>query len=595
MAFSGTVLAAVTRELKEKIGGGRVEKVHQPGKYEIILSVHRQQKYSLLVSAHPVYSRVHLTREVKENPGSPPPFCMLLRKHLTGGRITGLEQEGMDRVLRITFRTRDGYDLLEEKTLLVEIMGKHSNLILLDQGEKILGGLKIITPEISRHRVIVPGAAYVLPPYREKIDLSRQGSMAPEDLAQGLSPSPDQGISRALVSLFDGLDPLLAAGLAHRARVKPGLKVRKMLPVHLQRLAGELEDLGARVRENRFQPTILLDQEGNYQDFTCLDPVDRPREEKIPFPEMSPLLDTFFAYREKNQRYAQLKQNLVNLVDSQGQKLQEKEEQLGEKLQEARQAGGYRLRGELLVSQLHQLKKGQEKAELINYYHPRQETLTVELDPTLSPGENAQLFFKRYRKLKKALPLLEEEREKARQEQAYLENVRYNLERSQPKELEEIREELARGGYLGRQPKRPSPGRGGKGWKKKAREALPPEPLRFLSTDGFEILVGKNNLQNEYITLRLASREDLWLHVKDLPGSHVVVRGKEPTPRAIEEAALLAAYHSKGASSSRVPVDYTTVKHVRKPRGARPGMVIYDHHKTIYVTPEESLVQQLKP
>ncbi len=584
MAFSGIVLSSATQELNNKILEGRIEKIYQPEKFEINFLVYRNINYRLLISAHPVYSRTHLSKEEKENPFSPPTFCMLLRKHLSGGRIIKIEQKGLDRILQLTVRTRDEFDLVEEKKLVVEIMGKHSNIILLDQEEVILGSIKTVTEAVSRHRTVLPGKPYRPPPYGEKINLTESKKIHPGELKENLASKANQNISKALISTYNGLDPLLAEEIGFGATLDPRGKVEEMTPEETDRLADTLQAVKETIEKGLWSPEILTDEKKYYIDFTSLELNSYPETLRIGYTEVSEMLDMFFCTKIHQQKYTQLRQNLLQLVSDELKKVKHKRNGLEKKLEKAGKCEELQLWGELLTSQLYLVNKGQEKVSLVNYYHPEQEHITVPLDPRLSPGENAQKYFKRYRKLKKSLPLAKKELKKNLQELNYLEGVKYNLEVGSWEDIRDIKEELVQEGYLKKPRKKPEV-------KIKETES---RPLKYISSHGYEILVGKNNQQNDYLTLKMASKEDLWLHVKDIPGSHVVVRGENIPEESLKEAALLAAYHSKGSNSSNVPVDYTKIKHVRKPRQGKPGMVIYDHHKTLYVTPDEKQVSKIE-
>lgn len=587
MAFSGLVLAASARELKDKIVNARIEKIYQPTKHELFLTLYRESYYRLLVSAHPMSSRIHLTEQKKENPLNPPPFCMLLRKHLTGGRITSIQQVGLDRILRINIRTRDEFEIIDEKILLVEIMGKHSNIILLDKNNIILGSIKTVTKAVSRYRTIVPGKTYTLPPYQGKINLNQLKEFSPNMLIRALSEQPEKNINKALITVFNGLDPLLAEEIAARASLDSRAKIKDVDSKDLKQLKKSLESVRNIINNNDFCPVVLLDEKGNYKDFTCIDLIRFPLERKVIFENMSMMLENFFSCKDKRQKYEDLKQGMLVLINNKLEKIKVKQAKLSQKLKKAEKGDDLRLWGELLTSQLYLAVKGQKEIELVNFYHPQQEKITVPLDSRISPAENAQKFFKYYRKYKRAVPLLKKEMKNIEAELKYLEGIMFNLERGDLEDIKDIKEELTAEGYFKRSFEK----------KRKTRIRVKPDiprPVKYLSSDGFEIYVGKNNIQNEYLTLKMASKEDLWFHVKDIPGAHVVVKGDNVTGQTLLEAALLAAYYSRGSDSANVPVDYTKIKHVRKPKQAKPGMVIYDHHKTLYVTPEERIVQELK-
>ena len=586
MSFSGLVLAATAHQL-QTILDKKIERVLQPSRYEINLLIRQEGHQRLLISANPMSHRLHLTDRVKENPKTAPSFCMLLRKHLTGGKITGIKQEGTDRVLRLYIRTRDEFDLVEEKILVLEFMGKHSNIILLDDREIILGSIRAVSPIVSRHRTVLPGKPYVPPPYQEKINLNAFSLFSSEQLTEIFLAQGEQKLSKALIRIFNGLDPLLAEEIAFRASLDPAIKIKDIPPEKMEGLYMVLFSLGKAVQNNLWEPTMIVNESGFFKDFTCQDIKSLPSTHKKSFKNMNRLLNTFFSFKEKQQKTDQLKQNLVSLVEEEIKKVRAKNEKLQLRLKSAKKAEELRLWGDLLTSQMYLVQKGQNEVELVNFYDPQQKKIKVPLDPKLSPGANAQKIFQKYRKYKKAMPLLQKALLKTSRELSYLEGVRFSLEIVRPEDLEYIKEELIKEGYIKKTTAR-------KGAAQKKETHKKSEPLKFLSSQGLEIFVGKNNYQNEYLTLKMAGKEDLWLHVKDIPGSHVVIRGDHIPPQTLEEAAQLAAFYSKGAESSNVPVDYTRIKHVRKPRGAKPGMVIYDHHKTIYVTPEESAIKRLR-
>ncbi len=416
MAFSGIVLSSATQELNNKIREGRIEKIYQPEKFEINFLVYRNINYRLLVSAHPVHSRIHLSKEEKENPFSPPTFCMLLRKHLSGGRIIKIEQKGLDRILQLTIRTRDEFDLVEEKKLVVEIMGKHSNIILLDQEEVILGSIKTVTEAVSRHRTVLPGKSYCPPPYGEKINLTESKTIRPGELMETLTSKANQTISKALISTYNGLDPLLAEEIGFRATLDPRGKVEEMTPEETGRLADILQAVKETIKKGLWSPEILTDEKKYYKDFTSLELTGYPETLRIGCTEVSEMLDIFFCTKIHQQKYKQLRQNLLQLVSDELKKVKHKRKGLEIKLEKAKKCEELKLWGELLTSQLYLVNKGQEKVSLVNYYHPEQEHITVPLDPRLSPGENARKYFKRYRKLKKSLPLTKKELKKNLQE-----------------------------------------------------------------------------------------------------------------------------------------------------------------------------------
>ncbi|RQD73231.1 MAG: DUF814 domain-containing protein, partial [Candidatus Syntrophonatronum acetioxidans] len=387
---------------------------------------------------------------------------------------------------------------------------------LVDENKTILGSVKTVTEEISRYRTVMPGKKYILPPHGEKLNLTEMKEIDTKELKKLLIQEPEENISRRLIALFNGLDPLLADEITFQAGLSPQEVVKELGEDNLKSLAGSLNYLRDSILKGKGSPLILTRDKNReeYQDFTCINLTKYPDNQKIFFKNTNEMVDNFFDYRIKQDKYRQLKDNLLQLVTQELKKTRQKCKGLEEKLRKANKCDKLRLWGELLTAQLYLVKKGQEKVELVNYYNPEQEKISIDLDPRLSPAENAQKFFKKYRKLKKALPLVKKDLKKTREEIRYLEGVKYNLEEGGLEDTVDIKEELSREGYLKTSGKQ-------KRGKEKDRRKTAPSPLKFISSEGFEIYVGKNNRQNEYLTLKMASREDLWLHAKEIPGSHV--------------------------------------------------------------------------
>ncbi|MCG0238306.1 MAG: NFACT family protein [Firmicutes bacterium] len=599
MGFDATVLAAVVQELDRRLRGGRIHKIYQPTPWELHLLVYAGREHlRLLLSCHPQGARLHLTQVVRPNPPHPPTFCMLLRKHLEGGRILAVRQVGRERIAHLEVGALDELGNPVTYTLVAEVMGKHSNLLLLAPGGRIIDAARRATEEQNRYREVLPGLPYVPPPPTGKLD---PGAVTGADLGQWLARAGAEAMGRPawqlVLDAVDGLGPLVAREIAHRAGV--GGVAGDLGPAELDRLAQACRELYALVDSGSFAPTLLLDESGEPKDFAVVEPRHWAGA-TLPVESVSALLDRFYAAQEERQRTTALRAELRRVLAQELGRVRRKLQAQLEDLRRAEEAEPLRQKGELLMAYLWQVPRGADRVELPNFYDPEQRPVVIELDPALSPAENAQAYFRRYQKARSGLQAIREQVERSQAELRYLEQVEATLAAAASlPELEEIRAELAAEGYLdeGKGPAREKrgraggePGAAGNRVGEGARgSGQPSRPLVVRSSDGLEIWVGRNNRQNETLTFKLAAPTDLWLHAKEIPGAHVILRlppGVEPPEASLREAALLAAYFSKARLSANVPVDYTLRRHVRKPPGARPGMVIYDHHRTLHVTPD---------
>ncbi|AXI39897.1 MAG: hypothetical protein C6W58_12290 [Bacillaceae bacterium] len=566
MSFDGIFTYCVQRELKQELEGGKITKIHQPSKHDLILQIRQKGKnYRLLISNHPNFARIHLTASHYDNPQEPPMFCMVLRKHLEGSIIEEISQVGLDRIVMLQMRSRNELGDITRKQLFVEIMGKHSNIILVDQEKKmIIDSIKHVSAAVNRHRSVLPGHAYVFPPDQGKLNpfhASEETVLKKIDLFSGK-------FEKQIVDQFAGISPLLAKEIVYRSGIANKESVaRTLMSVLNQIKSGSIVP----------QMTKTLNKEYFY-----ILPLEHVKGERKTFSTISELLDRYFYSKAERDRVKQQGQDLERFIINERKKNETKIQKLKHTLKEAEKANTLQLYGELLTANMHAVKKGDKEVEVINYYDEDGQKIKIPLDPLKTPSENAQSYFQKYQKAKNSVLVVKSQIEKAEQEIEYFDRLLQQLETASPKDLEEIREELIEGGYLKK--------RANIQKKKNAKPVLE----AYLSSDGAEILVGKNNKQNEYLTNRVAARDDIWLHTKDIPGSHVVIRKKDPSEQTILEAANLAAYFSKARQSSSVPVDYTKVRYVKKPNGAKPGFVIYENQQTVYVTPDEELVLKLK-
>ncbi|WP_243298208.1 Rqc2 family fibronectin-binding protein [Bacillus litorisediminis] len=567
MSFDGLFTRAMVHELQSLIGA-RIHKVHQPYKLECILQVRENGiSHKLLLSAHPSFHRVQLTEEIYENPKEPPKFCMLLRKHLEGGVIEAIEQQGLDRIITFRIKSRNELGDWKNKHLIIELMGRHSNLLLVDPEKMvILDCIKHIPSHLNRHRTLLPGHPYIAPPAQDKmspLEATEEDVLKKIDFNSGKLP-------QQLVQNFEGLSPMLAKEIVSRVLLANRVTLPNMFVSVMKT-----------IRQHEYTPSIMLSEEKEAFYFMPLSSIS---SEYQSFATLSVLLDRYYFGKAERDRIKQIAADLERVLQQEKRKNELKIEKLLQTLEEAKEANRYQLYGELLTANLYRIEKGMEEIEVENYYSEEAETIVIPLKKTKSPAENAQSYFSKYQKLKHAADIVQEQIDHAIEEIKYLEVLIQQLENAAPKDVEEIREELIEEGYL-----KAKPDKG-----KKKNKPQPPSLETYISSDGTEILVGKNNKQNDYLTNKVAKKDEIWLHTKDIPGSHVVIRSTDPTNETILEAARLAAYFSKARSSSSVPVDFTKVRHVKKPSGAKPGFVIYEQQQTVYVTPDEAEVMKLR-
>jgi predicted ribosome quality control (RQC) complex YloA/Tae2 family protein len=565
MSFDGLFTHAMTTELRNTVKTGRISKIYQPSKYEILLHIRAKGKNTkLLLCAHPSYARVHLTEHAYESPAIPPMFCMLLRKHIEGGIIEEIRQLELERIIEFKIRSRNELGDESSKRLLIEIMGRHSNILLLDADGKILDSLKHLSAAVNRHRTVLPGFQYIAPPDQNKRNplllQTEEEVIRPLDFLAGK-------MEQQLVQTFAGLSPIFATEIVKQAK----LINERTLP---KAFFGAIAPL----KTHKITANMIVSNDKEY--FYML-PLSHIQGERKTFATLSELLDRFFFGKANRDRVKQQTNDLEKFLSNELAKNKKKRKKLQQSLVDAEKADRYQRLGELLTANLYAIKRGDRQVEVIDYYDEAGATITIPLNPLKSPADNAQSYFQKYQKTKKSILHIHAQLEKTDEEIIYLDSLAQQMETASPKDIEEIREELAEEGYI--------KARAAKKQKKPTKPVLD----EYTSTDGTTILVGKNNKQNEYVTNKLASRDDIWLHTKDIPGSHVVIRTKEPSEQTLTEAAHLAAYFSKSRNSSSVPVDYTAIRHVKKPSGAKPGFVTYTHQQTIYVTPDADLVLRL--
>jgi len=569
MSFDGLFTKAMTNELYNHLVGGRITKIHQPFENELLMTIRANGvNHKLLISAHPSYARIQLTTETYDNPKEPPMFCMLLRKHLEGFIVENIRQHELDRIIMFDIKGRNEIGDVAYKQLIVEIMGRHSNIILVDRERQfILDSIKHVSFAVNRHRAILPGQPYILPPAQNKtnpLTISEEVLLKKLDFNSGK-------IGEQLVQQFSGISPLFAKEVLFHAK----LANQKTIPkAFFQTLHY--------IKENEIVPSLIKTEKKEAFYFF---PLQHLGGDIQSFSTLSELLDYYYFGKAERDRVKQVAGDLERFIDNEREKNSKKIEKLKQTLEKAQNSNEYKLYGELLTAHLYELKKGMNEITVINYYDEEGKTVTIPLDPRKTPSENAQSYFTKYQKAKNSIDVVKEQIKKAEEEVIYFDTLLQQVETASPKDIEEMKEELAEQGYLKAKSKKKDRRHQGK---------QVPQLEEYVSSDGTTILVGKNNKQNEYLTTRLARKEEIWLHTKDIPGSHVVIRSNEPSETTIIEAATIAAYFSKARNSSSVPVDFTKIRHVRKPNGAKPGYVIYDNQQTVYVTPDQQLISKLR-
>ncbi len=562
MAYDGLFTIAMTKELQQLVTG-RIAKVHQPNAQEVIFTIRANgANKKLLFSIHPTYARVHMTEQTIENPPEPPMFCSLLRKHVEGGFIETIEQLDADRILKLTILSKNEIGDPITRYIYAEIMGRHSNLIMVDAAsEKIVDSLKHLPPAMNSYRTVLPGSIYIAPPKQDKWN---PVTVTDEQLAEFFTEICD---AKEIMQQFIGFSPLHANELLFRAQ-------EQQVPT-----VSIFRDFVNEFVVGGTKPTYL--EQGRKVIFSPID-LHSFEEPKTYYNTLSELLDRVFFARAERDRVKQQAGDLENWLQAEINKLKLKLKKLDQDLKRAQNLDQYQLFGELLMANLYQFEKGAKSVTVENYYSETGDKITIPLSERKTPIENAQSYYAKYNKFKHALVKVEEQIQIATADIEYFELLAQQVQQASPADIEEIREELAEQGYMRLKKS------------KRRKKPVKPTPEKYVSSTGVPISVGKNNKQNDYLTFKIARKWETWLHTKDIPGSHVVIHSDDPDEQTILEAATLAAYFSKARESSSVPVDYTEVKQVKKPSGAKPGFVIYFEQKTVFVTPDEALVMQLQ-
>ena len=578
MPFDAIFLSAVVEELTPVLTGERIDKIQQPARDTVLL--HLRSRGKLLLSANGSRPRIHLTRAAFENPAQPPMFCMLLRKHLSGGRIAGLAQPEAERKIDLVLDCTDEMGVPCQKHLILELMGRNSNLILTDGDGRIIDCMRRVDFEMSEARQVLPGLFYREPPKQDKRIPWQTGEAELRSLLEAVD-SPKR-LDAWLLDTFAGLSPLISRELSYRFCGEVEADILTLSRPELARfLARELAMTGEK------QPVLLL-QGGVAKDFSY-----RPIAQYGDYmtsrrcESFSALLDEFYTQRDRNERMRQrsqtLRKSVTTLYERTLRKLAAQKKEREATLDRER----LRRMGDIVTANLHAIQRGQTLLRAVDFYDAEMGEIEIPLKPNLSPQQNAAKFYKDYAKAKHAEKILTEQISVGEIEVQYFAAVLEELDRAESeRDLSEIRAELEEGGYL----------RAADRQNKKQMRQAPSKPLEFRSSDGFPIFVGKNNRQNDQLSLKSAHKNDIWLHIQKAHGAHVIIEcgGAEVHDTTVTEAAMLAAYYSEAKQGQNLPVDVTPVRFLRKPNGAKPGMVVYDRYRTVYVTPDESLPERLK-
>lgn len=555
MAFDGLFTHAIVHELNETLATGRVAKVNQPYPAELIMTIRaHRHNYSLLLSANPTYPRMQITEIAYQNPAVPSNFAMTMRKYLEGAILESIKQVDNDRIIKMNFNTRDELGDQQHLVLITEIMARHSNVSLVNEKtNKIIDTIKHISSDQNRVRLLLPGATFIMPPKQDRANPYLPNQIYTDLVRKGLD---EKDLAKQLQMNYQGFGRQSANELATE------LLSSDDLPTTYHAFLKHFENP---------DPVTYIDNNGKQQ-FAAFLPTDI--EKATHYPTLSAMLDAFYANKAQRDRSRELAGQVLRVINTELKKDRRKVKKLNDQLEDAAKADFYRIRGEILTTYLNKLTAGMTEITLPNFYDDNK-PIKISLDPELSPSRNAQKYFTKYDKLKTSVDYVNEQLRLTNEEIDYLSNIDSQIDLASPTDIQEIQLELQEQGYIKK-----------KSGKKK-RKVRPSKPEEFHTSNGTTVLVGKNNMQNDRLSFKIANKNDTWLHVKDIPGSHVILRDANPDEDTLLEAARLAAYFSKGRDSDNVPVDYLPVKRLHKPNGAKPGFVTFTGQKTLYVTPRK--------
>lgn len=587
MAFDGITLRAIGNQLNHVLKEGKIDKITQAENDEILLTIRSNQKnYKLLLSANSSNPRVYLTSEYqKENPLQAPLFLMILRKHIGSGRILSIKQAGMERILEINIASYDEMRILKEKKLIIEIMGKHSNIILVDsESNNVIDSIKRVSLTMSSVREVLPNRSYILPPSQNKKSLL-------DDLTirefTDLATHPPQAAYKSIYQNFIGISPVVAKELCYRTNIDYDQNTSSLDDIKIEKLYSQLIRLKQQIVQGDFNPCIIKDKNsGKVIDFSSIYLSHLEEFKLIENSDISYITEQYYITKDTKERIAQRTQGLRKSIQLKLDRLKNKYQKQQEEMLEATELDNFKKIGDLLTAHIYVLKHGMEQITVTDYFDEAQPEITITLDKRQTPSGNIQSYFKKYTKAKSRIKELTEQIKHTKDDLDYLENIMLSIANADNlQEIDEIKRELYKEGFSNHNID----------GKKSKKQHAPSSPLEFMSSDGTLIFVGKNNTQNDIVTFQIAEPTDVWLHTKDIPGSHVIIKGvfEEITDQTVREAAIIAAYYSKARQSDKVPVDYTTRKNIKKPNSAKPGFVIYETNSTTYAKPDQYLVEKL--
>lgn len=549
MPMDGLTLHALTRELNFSLAGARVDRINQPENDEIIINFFiKGENKKLLLCSNASFPRINLTSVQKSNPAVPPAFCMLLRKHLTGAHLVSVTQHFNERIVNLNFDTLNDFNEPETKTLIIEIMGKYSNIILVDSENKIIDSIRRVSSSMSRMRCVLPGLKYELPPSQGKLD------------PFSCTTLPDNASARYISDCFTGI-------------------AKQTAEEFVSSYVGSFASFISKYSTEELSPVILTDENGAPVDFYPFEQKRFAPEFQTKQPTLSEAIDNFYLLRDRTVRVREKSKDLKMRLQTLTEKSQKKRIAQQEKAIECAKMETFRIWGELITANIYKINRGDRKVTVFNYYTSLDED--IPLDVKLSPAANAQKYFKTYAKLKTASKLLQGQIEETLRETELLTEMADNLELCENEEdISDIKNEMISLGFLRSKPQ-----------KQKSTES---KPMHFISSEGADIFVGKNNIQNDRLTMHFASSDDLWLHTKDIHGSHVIIKGDSYGDKTVAEGAMLAAFYSKARFSSNIPVDATKRRYIKKPSGSPLGKVTYTNQTTYYITPDERKIKEIK-
>lgn len=589
MALDGIAVNNILFELNEKLLGGRIDKIYQPRNDELIISIRSiGENFKLLLSANSSHPRAQLTPSAKENPMTPPMFCMVLRKHIAGSKITKIYQPNFERILVFEMDSLNELGDMTTKSLIIEIMGKHSNIILVDDNNKILDSIKHISHLTSSVREVLPGKEYVLPPSQNKFDPLKTNK---DEFINVFEEKKALEIQKIIYQSYTGISPAMASEICFIAGLDSSVHSEELSAENIEKIYEGFCTVFNKVVNNNFTPEIVYEPNTHkIVDFFSVATTQYNNFDKKPYDSISLLLQDFYQERDNNYHIKQKAHDMRKLVSSNIERcVKKKEIQIKTKL-DNKNMGIWKLKGELINANIYAINSGINTFKALNYYEENSPEIEIALDPTMTPSENAQRYYNKYNKAKRTLVALEVQEKQNNEELEYLESVLISIDTSTDEsDLKDIRDELIAEGFI--KPKRNDKSKQDKRTKKS-------KPLYFVSSDGYDIYVGKSNVQNDELTIKFAKSIDLWFHTKNIPGSHVIICAKDENDvipdSTLLEAANLAAFNSKAKSGTNVPVDYCPRKNVKKPSGSKPGMVIYKNNKTIYITPDEYKIKSME-